>query len=377
MYRTVNVNLQYDDALVKTIEVATEIYQKALDIAHSQDIKSKYELNKVCYHPFREQYPDMPSVLVQQCIFRASETIKVCCRSKRRPIAKRKSARFTSQSFKFYPDASVFGVPTIEDHKKIPMTVPDWIKDRGYDIKDIQMATVTLNRYGNPVAHITFQMPSPEKSPNKDYLGIDRGIVNIAVCSDNTFFNSKHLKNVKGKYQFLKGELQHKGTKSAKRHLRKLANKERRFVSDVNHNISKTIVNMPYDTFVLEDLSKIKKRAGRPKSRQFRRKLGNWSYYQLQQFIEYKAEALGKSVIYVEPAYTSQECSKCGFTDKSNRHGSVFHCKKCGYELNADLNASRNIASRGKLFGAGSLQPTVCSDGQPSGTIPQPRAVGS
>ncbi|WP_297216731.1 zinc ribbon domain-containing protein, partial [Thermoplasma sp.] len=47
--------------------------------------------------------------------------------------------------------------------------------------------------------------------------------------------------------------------------------------------------------------------------------------------------------LYVNPKYTSQKCSICGYTDKNNRHGSVFRCNNCGFELHADLNASRNI----------------------------------
>jgi transposase len=57
---------------------------------------------------------------------------------------------------------------------------------------------------------------------------------------------------------------------------------------------------------------------------------------------------LGKGVLYIDPKYTSQKCSGCGYVDKNNRHGSVFKCRNCGFELNADLNASRNIEVIGK-----------------------------
>ncbi|MGC8585449.1 MAG: transposase, partial [Thermoplasmata archaeon] len=85
-------------------------------------------------------------------------------------------------------------------------------------------------------------------------LGIDRGIKNIAVLSNNIFFNSKHLREVKGRYQYLKRRLQHLGTRSAKRKLRKISGRERRFVRDVNHVISKKIVSLPYDIFALKSL---------------------------------------------------------------------------------------------------------------------------
>ena len=82
--------------------------------------------------------------------------------------------------------------------------------------------------------------------------------------------------------------------------------------------------------------------------RRFRSMLGSWSPYELERFIEYKANDAGKNVVYVNPKHTSQKCSRCGYTDKNNRYGSVFRCKNCGYELNADLNASRNIEVLGK-----------------------------
>ncbi|MGC9074057.1 MAG: RNA-guided endonuclease TnpB family protein, partial [Caldisericum sp.] len=73
------------------------------------------------------------------------------------------------------------------------------------------------------------------KKKDVKVLGIDREIKNMAVLSNNMFFNSSHLKEVKGIYQYLKRKLQHLGTCSAHRKLRKLSGRERRFVRDVNH----------------------------------------------------------------------------------------------------------------------------------------------
>ena len=119
----------------------------------------------------------------------------------------------------------------------------------------------------------------------------------------------------------------------------------------------------------LEDLTGLKTKnmkRGRSKSQKVRKsnkKLGSWSYHELQKFVEYKAEALGKEVIYVKPHYTSQCCSKCGYIDENNRNGHSFKCTSCGFELDADLNASRNIATisrsvSGRLF---VNQPNVAS----------------
>ena len=73
--------------------------------------------------------------------------------------------------------------------------------------------------------------------------------------------------------------------------------------------------------------------------------LKNWSYYDLQTKIEYKAKEVGIDVVYIKPRYTSQRCSKCGFIDKNNRPVQArFTCLKCGYSENADYNASQNIS---------------------------------
>ncbi|MBE3116769.1 IS200/IS605 family element transposase accessory protein TnpB [Candidatus Bathyarchaeota archaeon] len=109
--------------------------------------------------------------------------------------------------------------------------------------------------------------------------------------------------------------------------------------------MSKAIVNKPFDVFALENLGISKKKKN---GKRFNRMLGGWSYAELLLFIQYKAESKGKCVVLVNPKYTSQRCSKCGFVHKQNRKGLGFRCGNCGFSLNADLNASRNIGVLGK-----------------------------
>ncbi|MDP7976011.1 MAG: transposase, partial [TACK group archaeon] len=145
----------------------------------------------------------------------------------------------------------------------------------------------------------------------------------------------------------LRRKLQHLGARSAHGKLRKLSGRERRFARDVNHAISKKIVSLPYDAYALEALNPASMKQN-GKGKRFRKMLGSWSPAELQKFTEYKAEDAGKTVVYIDPKHTSQKRSKCGYTGKNSRHGSVFKCKNCGYELNADLNASRNVEVLGK-----------------------------
>jgi putative transposase len=224
----------------------------------------------------------------------------------------------------------------------------------------IKSSTISYDRRNKVFyLHVSLEQNDPEKVTNISVLGIDRGIVNIAVCSDNTFYNSKNIKNRRARYAYLRKELQSKGTHSAKRKLKRMSGEERRFVTDVNHCISKQIANSKYTVFALEDLRKI--RVQKRRGKEFDRKLNNWSFYQLEQFVGYKAEALGKHVLLVDARYTSQKCSNCGHTYKGNREGFAFRCRKCGFELHADLNASRNIAQAGiSCLSRLSCQPAKC-----------------
>ncbi|KKM60775.1 hypothetical protein LCGC14_1538420 [marine sediment metagenome] len=185
-----------------------------------------------------------------------------------------------------------------------------------------------------------FDVISKPKTSGNEVLGIDRGIKQTAVLSNNQFVNSKHTRKIKSKYSHLRHRLAKKGTKSAKRLLKKISGKEHRFVKDANHCIAKMIINLPFDIFVLEQLSiRPKKRLGKS----FNRRLMGWSWKQLEQFLTYKAELAGKKVEYVDARYTSQKCSRCDHIKRSSRRGILFKCAKCGFQLHADLNAARNI----------------------------------
>jgi transposase len=76
--------------------------------------------------------------------------------------------------------------------------------------------------------------------------------------------------------------------------------------------------------------------------------LHSWAFRQFGTFVAYKAKRAGVAVVYVDPAYTSQGCSACGYVAKANRPDqSTFHCRSCGFAEHADRNAARNIAARG------------------------------
>lgn len=122
--------------------------------------------------------------------------------------------------------------------------------------------------------------------------------------------------------------------------IEKLRGNVANFRKTTNHKYSKYIVEMAekhgVGTIQLEDLSGINNRS---------KFLKQWSYYELQQFIEYKAKEKGIAVKYISPKYTSQRCSRCGYIAEGNRKTQEeFHCVTCDYKVNADFNAAKNIA---------------------------------
>lgn len=178
-----------------------------------------------------------------------------------------------------------------------------------------------------------------------DYLAFDSGIVNIATTSDGDNWSGGAVTAKRKKNRTLRAKLQEKGTKSAKRLLKKRSKKESRFVRDVNHVISKKIVEVAKHTgrgIAHENLKGIRERARSNKAT--RTELNNWAFHQLFTLVAYKAKLAGVPVKIVDPAYSSQLCPDCGTVGRENRpNRDLFCCKSCGCSGPADVIAARNI----------------------------------
>ena len=193
----------------------------------------------------------------------------------------------------------------------------------------------------------------PEKPLNTDpagFVGVDLGIVEIATTSTGQRHAGRELNRYRKRQNRLRAKLQRKNTKSTKRVLKRLRRRETRRAKDVNHTISKSIVERAERTghgIALEDLKGIRGRVRQAKKN--RSTLHSWSFAQLRDFLTYKARRAGVPVVVVDPAYSSQSCSECDHTSRRNRPSrAVFACTSCGVVLHADINASRNLARRGE-----------------------------
>lgn len=339
------VNEQEHDILMQTLEQYKSCLNFTFENGFQNHTTSGSNLHNNTYSILRQRYPELPSALVCVARVKVTEALKaIKSRTKGKWNTKQpKSAKYPAIRYNKTCCAigkDVFALTTVAGRIKLPIIKNPFFKE---DIKQLQGSCELSYRASKKEWYLTVfvNIQEQEQRETKDILGIDRGCKHIAVCSNNVFFDSKHLRNIKGKYRYLRKKLQSKGTKSAKKLLKKLSRKENRFQKDVNHCISKKIVNSAFDTFVLEDLDI---HAKKEKGKKFNTILSGWSWYQLEQFLKYKSKLVGKRVEFVDARYTSQKCSVCGHVERGNRKSqSQFCCKKCGFRLNADLNASRNI----------------------------------
>jgi putative transposase len=197
----------------------------------------------------------------------------------------------------------------------------------------------------------------------QQFIGVDRnttGHVAVTANPDTGKIEKlgKTALHIHRKYSAIRKRLQAAGKFGQ---LKSVKNRESRIVKDLNHKISRKIVDMAvaqHAALVFEDLGGIHQT--RKQHRSFKYALHSWSFYQLQSFVEYKAKLLGVPVLYVDPAYTSQDCSRCGA--RGQRNGKKFKCPICGHVDHADVNAAFNIALRQKNM-VDRIQKEMCTMG--------------
>lgn len=199
---------------------------------------------------------------------------------------------------------------------------------------------------------VSIHKPEPPTLETKGVLGVDLGITEIATDSEGNQYSGEPVKCVRRRYRKFRSNLQFCGKKGAKRRLLKIARKQSWFVRATNHVISKKLVATALEAgkaLALEDLTGIRERAN-GYSASMRWLMGNWAFFQLGQFVAYKAADVGLPLVFVDPRNTSRTCSACGHCEKANRKSQAgFLCVKCGFDANADRNAARNIEARGNV----------------------------
>ena len=197
---------------------------------------------------------------------------------------------------------------------------------------------------------ITIEVKETSLDDICNVVGIDRGINFVAATYDSKhhtkLISGKAIKQKRAKYKKLRKQLQQVKTPSSRRRLKAIGQRENRWMQDVNHCISKALVNNnpKHSLFVLEDLKGIRNATEKVKVKD-RYVSVSWSFYDLEQKLMYKAKLNESKVIKVDPRYTSQACPMCGCVDKANRNKKIhfFTCRNCGYKSNDDRIAAMNL----------------------------------
>lgn len=201
-------------------------------------------------------------------------------------------------------------------------------------------------------AYITVTVPEQPMKEVTSFIGVDSNTT--GHCAVAAYPQTGEVRKLGKKASHI-----HKKYSQQRRHyqrngkLKKLKaskNREKRIIRDMLHKASRAIISFAQEHnagIKLEDLKGIRDRAKVTHS--FKNSLHSWSYYQLTQLISYKAKLLGIPVIYVNPAYTSKDCSRC--YKQGNRNGKSFKCHECGHVDHADVNAAFNIALRQEGIG--------------------------
>jgi putative transposase len=358
--------------LARTLEQHTNCFNAVCEEGFHKGYSNGIELHKSTYYPLRAAYPDLPSQLVCAARVKATETVKSALTWRRKheasypkrvakalkrgkepppfkpvhcPHSKIAPIRYDARSFWVKWQTMTTSLASVAGRVEMSFTVPEYAKH--YIGGNVCSADLCF-RHGRYFLHVTVSIKTPEIAPSPDVIGVDLGLTHPAVTSNRKFLGERRWKEQERRVFRLRRKLQKKHTKSAKRHLRKLAGKQLRQRKDHDHVLSKRIIqsSTPGSTIVLENLKNIRENVAHRKG-EGQRRMHSWSFAQFHSFLVYKAQAQGSAVVKVDPRHTSQTCSRCGHQARNNRRSqSLFLCRKCGYCCNADLNASYNIRDK-------------------------------
>jgi len=328
--------------LLKTMEQYNAACNYISEVAFKSRTFGKVGLQKLVYYDVKEKF-SLSAQMVVRAVGKVAESYKVD-KKVQHEFKPHGAIQYDQRNLTF-KSMDMVSILTIEKREKINFVCGNY---RELDLKRVKGQADLV--YHNNQFHLLIVCDVPEDEPiNSDrVIGIDLGIINLATTSDGQVFSGNQCKKVRQKYQKIKGKLQSVGTWDAKKHLKKLSKRERRFKRDQNHCISNNVVQYAKGTLssiALENLSGIRDKVTVRKEQ--REEHSKWAFAELSQFIQYKSKLAGVLVYLVDPRNTSRQCSVCGHIDKKNRRSqSEFVCLECGYTENADINAAKNIAQR-------------------------------
>ena len=351
--KTYNIQLVFENQenkleLLNVFELHKNIWNYLSEYVFSKKIQlSSKILQERTYHECRKVFPSAPSQLVIRAIhdvistFKSLKSNKFLDKLKECPEKSNLSIRLDKRLYTLQKDT----IKLTTAGKRIICKLKHYDKSKEMFEKYKTCDPLIFVKKGEIFLATTFDNPLPFHSPNQ-CIGIDLGLNRIAVTSEGKFIFGKEFLKQKRKIRYLKRCLQRKKktrtkkTDSPRKHLRKLKEKEKNYSKNFIHHVANELLKTNCNTLVLEDLSSLK---DKDRGRLQNNKLSQVPFYLLLTILRYKAQALGKRVETVNPAYTSKNDFRG--IERGERVGCRYYAsdKKV---LDADLNAAINIGQR-------------------------------
>ncbi len=324
-------------------------------IFQTHDLK-QFSLNKVLYATLREKF-SLKSQMAQSVFKTVIARYKTILENQGEWI--KPSFKKPQYDLVWNRDYSLtkncFSINTLNGRVKLPYFAEGMSKYFDHSVYEFGTAKL-VNKHGKYFLHIpvTYDVGDSNISDICNVVGIDRGINFVVATYDSNhksgFVSGKAIKQKRANYSKRRKELQMRQTASARRRLKAIGQRENRWMQDINHQVSKALVenNPKHTLFVLEDLTGIRSATERVKTKD-RYVSVSWSFYDFEQKLIYKAKQNQSTVIKVSPKYTSQCCPVCGHIEKANRNKKLhlFTCRNCGYKSNDDRIGAINLYRMG------------------------------
>lgn len=354
--RTISCKLtllpQHKRHIEATLSAFSDARSFVADYGRTHRITRQFYLHHACYKEVRRRFGLSANLAVRAIARVAPRLLKAKTRGS---TFKPTSIDYDVRIFSFRELDWTVSLTLLNTRERLALEVGDWQRQA---LAGRLPTSATLTKKGKGYfLDIQIKELVPDPSTPTKTLGVDVGIKKVATLSSGESFGGAALNSYRLKRHRVRKSLQSKADKgkpctrkNARRVLKRLSGKEYRYQTGINHQISKQIVEQAKATgsaIVLEDLKGIRDRTT-SRLRKSQRGLHNsWAFYQLRAFIEYKARRAGVRVILIDPPYTSQTCSSC--LHIGLRQGEFFSCTNCGSAMDADLNASLNIAAVGAV----------------------------
>ena len=357
---TAKVQIVATDADKVLLDETMSVYRDACNyvsdyVFQTHDLK-QFSLNKVLYSTLREKF-GLKSQMAQSVLKTVIARYRTILENQNKWI--RPTFKKPQYDLVWNRDYSLtqngFSVNTLNGRVKLPYFAEGMSKYFDHTIYRFGTAKLT-NKHGKYYLHIpvTYDVEESNISDICNVVGIDRGINFVVATYDSHhksgFVSGKTIKQKRAAYSKPRKELQMRQTPSSRRSIKAIGQRENRWMQDVNHQVSKALVenNPKHTLFVLEDLSGVRNATERVRTKD-RYVSVSWSFYDLEQKLIYKAKQNQSTVIKVNPRYTSQCCPVCGHIEKANRNKKLhlFTCKNCGYKSNDDRIGAMNLYRMG------------------------------